>query len=279
MRRMIISIYLIIFSLPFEKHILAQKTNSGLIDENMLHPLDSYTAYTFQKGEWAYNIPILGLSPGWMCWGITDKLTSELDMEAWLGGVPSLNFRLALGRRGKILPAIAYETMFQYLFKEINLLEGYNYLRVIRKGASWNNRINASWQFFQRLHLHFSIGCIYSEFILIENSNRSKYYGRHFHNLISPDLSFGIDLRMFKWLSFHSTASYGSTFIYLDNVPRKYQFTYGFRIKPFPNNKWGILRNLHIELASIFFYFSDAKETVSIPVPIHAFLYWQWGGR
>ncbi len=259
--------------------ILAQETNIGLINENMLHPLDSYTAYTFHKGEWAYNFPVLGLTPGWMWWGITDWLTTEIDIECLLGGVPSFNFRFALAKQHRIQPALAYETMFQCLFKEINLMEDYDSLRVVRKGSSWYNRLNATWHLSKRLRLHLSLGVTYSEYLLIENSNRPEYFGRRFQDLISPDLSLGIDWRIYKWLSFHSAGSYGTTFIYLDNVPRKYQFTYGFRIAPFLKNRWAILRNFRAEFPAIFFCFPDAKETVSMLIPILPYLYWQWGGK
>ncbi|MCK4420546.1 hypothetical protein KAW48_02020 [candidate division WOR-3 bacterium] len=259
--------------------VFAGETDSGLVNERMLHPLDSYTAYTFQKGEWAYNFPVLGLSPGWMWWGVTDWLTAEIDIECLLGGVPSFNFRFSLTEQNGILPALAYETMFQYLFEEIDLLEDYEYLRVVRKGASWYNRINASWRFSEQMCLHLSIGGTYSESILIENDNRPEYFGKHFQDLISPDLSLGIDWRISKWFSFHSAGSYGTTFIYLDNVPRKCQFTYGFRIAPLLKNRWAILRNLRLEFAAIFYYFPEARETVSLPVPILPYLYWQGGGN
>ncbi|MCK4575818.1 hypothetical protein KAU34_05390 [candidate division WOR-3 bacterium] len=257
--------------------IFAQETDLGLINENMLHPLDSFTGYTFNKGEWAYNQAITPC-PSWACWGITDWLTTEFDFECWLGGVPSFNFRFALSKQHGIHPALAYETMFQYIFKEINLLEGYDSLRVVRKGSSWYNRINASWRLSEQIRLHLSLGSTYAKSILIENYNRPEYSGKYYKELLSPDLSLGFDWRIAKWLSFHSAGSYGTTFIYLDNVPRKYQFTYGFRIAPFLKSQWSILGNFRVELSSIFFYFPEAKETVSMPIPIFPYFYWQWGG-
>jgi hypothetical protein len=259
--------------------IFAQDIETSLITEQMLHPLDSYTAYTFHRGEWAYNFPVLALSPGWMWWGITDWLSAELDLECWLGGVPSFNFRFAFSQQQRMRPAVAYETMFQYLPREIDLMEGYETLRIVRKGSSWYHHINTSWYFLKRCHLHFSFGGTYSRYLLIENANRSVYYGTVFRNLISPDISLGFDWRITKWLSFHTSGSYGTTFVYLDNVPRKYQFTYGFRVAPFWKFRWAILRNFRIEFASIIFHFPEAKETISLPVPIFPYLYWQWGGR
>jgi len=244
----------------------------------MLHPLDSFTGYTLHKGELVYNQAIAPW-PTWMWWGITDRITAELDIECWLGGVLSFNFRFGSGKQQGKCFSIAYETMFQYLFKEIDLLNDYEYLKVRRKGANWYNKINISFSLSKKLHLHLSTGATYSEDLLIENAWRSVYKGKRFHNLISPDFSIGLDWRMYRWLSFHSSISYGSTFIYLDNVPRKYQFTYGFCIKPFNGKGPGFLRTFHVELASIFCYFPDAGEIVFVPLPVFPFLYWQWGGN
>jgi hypothetical protein len=174
--KIFILIIFLLFSLVSEKGIFAKEIDSTFINERMLHPLDSYTAYTFHKGEWAYNFPVLGLTLGWMWWGITDWLTTELDLECWLGGVPSFNFRFALAKQRGIQPAFAYETMFQYLSKEINIIEGFDSLRVVRKGSSWYNRINATWRFSKRLRLHLSLGGTYSESIMIENVNRPEYF-------------------------------------------------------------------------------------------------------
>ena len=85
------------------------------------------------------NLPV-ALSPGWMWWGVTDWLSTELDWEAWLGGVPSFNLRFNLGNQSGIRPALAYESMFQYIFADtINLLKGYHQLDVLRYGPSWYN--------------------------------------------------------------------------------------------------------------------------------------------
>ncbi|MFQ6607332.1 MAG: hypothetical protein ACE5EE_02210 [Fidelibacterota bacterium] len=253
--------------------------DSGLMEETLLHPLDTFTAYTLKKGEWAYN-QALAPWPTWAWWGITDRVTTEIDIEAWLGGVPSLNFRLAISDQTESRPALAYETMFQWIYKEIDLLESsdFGYLHVLRKGTSWYHRINATWYLMSHFRAHLSAGFTYSESLTLENSNRSHYKGKHYQDLVSPDLSVGIGWRLRPWISFHSSLSYGSTFLYLDNVPRKYQFTYGFRLKPFRNSERRILRTFHVELASVNFYFREANELVYLPIPIYPFFYWQWGG-
>ena len=253
----------------------------GLVEENMLHPLDSFTGDCFDKGEFSYSLPfpLFGLSPGWVWWGATDWLTAEVDIECLLGGVPSFNFRSPICSQRGIRPQIAFETMFQYLPKEINQLEGFSYLNVFRKGVSWYNRINASWRMTRYLRLHLSVGGTYCQYLQIENDSQAVYFGKEFHDLFDPAISLGFDWRMSEKASFHITGSYGVTFIYLDNIPRKYQLCYGLRLAPFIKSRWGFLRNFRVEFSSINFYLPDAKKGVYLIAPIYPYLYWQWGGR
>jgi hypothetical protein len=249
-------------------------SEDSLKTENMLHPLDSFTASTFNRGEWSYNQPVSPY-PGWFWWGITNWLTAELDIPCWIGGVASFNFRIGSIKQSGILPMIAFETMYQYLPKEINLLEDYNYMNIKRKGHSWYNRANFSWNLFKSFYIHASAGATYSENLLIENKKRSVYHGKEYTDLISPDYSLAIDWRIFNLMSFHTSASYGVTFVYIDNVPRKYQLTSGFRFAPFIYSKFGILRTLRIEAMFIAFRFKEAREYIASPF---GYFYWQWGG-
>jgi hypothetical protein len=261
------------FSLLAQNHSKVLSPDSlGLISENMLHPVDASTAYTFKKGEWAYN-QALTPYPSWAWWGVTDFLTIELDFEAWLGGVPSFNLRFALSEQKHLKPAIAFETMYQFLSNEFDLLEDYEYLNINRKGNSWYNRVNLSWEVSKKSYLHLSTGATYSEMLVIENNDTTNYKGNRYSNLISPDFSISIDYRFKKWISLHLTGSYGSTFLYLDNVPLKQQVAIGTRLAPFINDKLGFLRNFRIEIAIISFYFKDADERVGGPI---GFIYWQW---
>ncbi|MCK4663362.1 MAG: hypothetical protein KAT68_10885 [Bacteroidales bacterium] len=270
----LIIIYTILFGcvkLSAQSDSTKQKSN-GLINANMLHPTDAFTAYTLNKGEWAYN-QALTPYPSWAWWGITDWLTTELDFEAWLGGVPSFNFRFALLKQKSLRPAIAYETMYQYLSKEIDLLGKYKFLSTKRMGNSWYNKINASWKLKEKLHLHFSTGATYSEKLTIDNADSLNYEGKTYNYLFSPDFSASIDCRIKNWISLHTTASYGSTFLYIDNVPTKQQFAFGTRIAPFINNRFGFLRCFRLEATVVSFYFKAADHRVTGPI---GFIYWQW---
>ena len=244
-----------------------------LLDETMLHPGDAFTAHTFAGGELAYHQAPTPY-PSWAFWGITDWLTVELDFEAWLGGVPSLNARARLrGQRGAI-PAIAYETMFQYLGEEIDLLEDYSSLSVRRHGASWSNRINLSWSLSRKLALHASGGATYSRDLSIDNADVEMPHGNRYQRATHPDGSLAIDWRVARWASLHATASHGSTFLYVDNVPRKRQAVIATRLAPCLGSRHGFLRKLRLELALVSMRFEDADETLSGPM---GFVYWQWG--
>lgn len=247
----------------------------GLKSEVMLHPVDAFSAYTLKKGEWIYN-QALTPYPSWFWWGVNDNITAELDTECWLGGVVSLNFRFKLLNQMKIIPTVAFETMYQYLPKEIDQLDTYDPLSAKRKGHLWYNRLNLSWEIRENLYLNFSGGATYLEHLTIDNADTVNYEGETHNNRVTPDISAGIDFRVSEWLSLHAVASYGTTFIYLDNVPRKQQFNVGARFAPFYGHKNGILRNFRLELAILTFRFKEVDHLVSGPF---GFVYWQWGGE
>lgn len=246
----------------------------GLKSEIMLHPVDAFTAYTLKKGEWIYS-QALTPYPSWFWWGITNNITTELDTECWLGGIPSFNFRFRLLNQRTFIPTVAFETMYQYLPKEIDQLDNYDSLSVKRKGNSWYNRLNLSWEIKKNLYLSVSGGATYSKNLTIDNSDTVNYEGETYNNRVTPDVSAGIDFRVSEWLSLHAAVSYGTTFIYLDNVPRKQQFNVGARFAPFYKHENGILKNFRIELAILTFRFKEVDHLVSGPF---GFIYWQWGG-
>ncbi|MFC2152016.1 hypothetical protein ACFLSE_05760 [Bacteroidota bacterium] len=263
-------IVMLMLIIPYQ--LFSQNKNNGLIEENMLHPGDAFTGYTFDKGEWAYN-QALTPYPSWAWWGITDWLTTEIDLEAWLGGVPSFNFRFRILEQKKMVPNLSYEIMYQYIATRFDQMENLDYLNIYRKGNSLYNHLNASWRLSDRIYMHLSGGFTYSENITIENNDTVNYTGKSFKDLISPDVSLGVDWRLKPWITFHSTYSYGSTFLYIDNVPRKKQFVVGTRVAPFVNNRIGFFKCFRFELAYLSIYFDDAKRDLSGPI---GFAYWQW---
>jgi hypothetical protein len=247
-------------------------TVKSMINETMLHPADAFTAYTYKKNEFGYN-QALTPYPSWAWWGITDWLTTELDLEAWIGGVPSFNFRFRLLQQKKVIPGIAFETMFQYLSKERDQFHNLDYLYIGRKGASWYNKINMSWKAGEKFHFHLSGGATYAQYLSFGTDSiqatDSGFFSKKFH----PDASFGVDWRHSSWGSLHSTFSYGSTFLYADNLPRKIQFSFAARFAPFIWTKIGFLNSFRIELAYLYNKYPDTDVTFNGPI---GFAYWQW---
>lgn len=258
----------------------------GLQQEVFLHPADGFTAYTLKKNEFVYNqSPFTLPFPSWAWWGITDNITAEIDLLPLIGGlfqdpflpVPSLNFRFALYKRKSAWqPTIAFETMYQHLWRSQNQANHEN-LRIERDaGNSWYNRFNFSWNPKQKLHIHLSAGVTYTENLNIENKDPENYQGAFFKSTINPDFSASLDWRPKPWLSTHMTSSYGTTFVYLDNIPRKYQISYGFRLAPFYNNNWAFLSKLRVELIGFYMSFADTNGSIESILPIFPYFYWQW---
>lgn len=256
----------------------------GLQNEVMLHPADGFTAYTLEKGEFVYNqSPFTLPLPSWAWWGITDNITAEIDLLPLLGGlftspnlpVPSFNFRFKLADQKGWRPALAFETMYQHLWKEVAQSEQDN-LYVSRKGNSWYNHLNMSWKLGSRTHIHFSFGATYTENVFYSNRDTTNLKEAFYPAAWTPDANISIDYRARPWVSLHATISHGTTFIYLDNIPRKQQLSYGYRIAPFYKNKYSFLRNFRAEFIGFYMYFSNVQEGISSVLPVFPYFYWQW---
>lgn len=263
----------------------AQKDSlKGLQNDIYLHPADGFTAYTLKKNEFVYNqSPFTLPFPSWAWWGITDRITAEIDLLPLIGGlfqdphlpVPSFNFRFKIVDQKKLMPTIAFETMYQYLWNENAQVDDDN-LWITRKGHSWYNRFNFSWKLGETNHIHFSGGMTYSQNLLFQTKDTINSVSKQHYNSITPDFSLSFDSRPLSWLSYHITASYGTTFVYLDNIPRKYQLSYGFRVAPFWKLKPTILNSFRIEFIGFYMTFPDVPGTVQSIVPIFPYFYWQW---
>ena len=251
---------------------IGQMEDRSLISETMLHPGDLATAYTFSAGEFSYQQAITPY-PSWAWWGITDWLTAELDFEAWLGGVPSFNFRIGLKRQTGLIPTIAYETMFQFLGEEIDQLDKLESLEIRRQGLNWYHHLNTSWKLASRWHFHLSGGVTVGNQLVISNGEKNNLKQKSWNKFIQPDLSLGIDWRAKSWLGLIASGSYGSTFLYADNIARKQQISLASRVAPFLKRKQGFWHSFRFELAFIHVYFADAQESFAGPI---GFVYWQW---
>lgn len=219
--------------------------------------------------------------PSWGWIGITNWLTAEIDFLPLIGGfftkpnlpVPSFNFRFRIINQKRLIPALAYETMFQYIYNEFDQSSN-PYFATWRKKGSWYNHINASWKIKSKFYIHASVGCTFAQYLRLVNKDSLNFNERIFENKLSPDFSLGFDYRL-KRVSFHLTTSYGTTFNYIDNVPRKFEIMYGIRFAPFYKSRFGFLRTFRIEWAGFYNAFPDINAKAYVPVFIPYF-YWQW---
>ena len=256
----------------------------GLQTETFLHPADGFTAYTLEGGEFVYcQSPFTLPLPSWAWWGITDDITAEIDLLPLIGGlfqephlpVPSFNFRFKIIEQRKLRPAMAFETMYQHLWNTVTQSDQPNAV-VKRKGNSWYNHLNFSWKINPKLYMHLSVGVTYVENLYFSNNKTEDLIEKFYPKLWSPDFNISIDYRVKPWLSLHATGSYGTTFVYLDNIPRKGQISYGFRIAPFYKSKWGILRTFRAEIIGFYIYLPAINESIESIVPVFPYFYWQW---
>ncbi len=278
-----IYILLLISTLTFP--VFAQKDSlKGLQKEVFLHPADAFTAYTLKKNEFVYNqSPFTLPMPSWAWWGITDNITAEIDLLPLVGGlfqephlpVPSFNFRFKLLNQRNLIPTIAFETMYQHLWNENKQSEQENAI-VSRKGNSWYNHLNFSWKISDKFYTHFSIGATYVENLYFSNNDSINLIEKFYEKSFTPDYSFSIDYRFKPWISLNMASSYGTTFVYLDNIPRKQQISYGLRIAPFYKNRRAILKSFRAEFIGYFINLPEINESIQSVIPIFPYFYWQW---
>ncbi len=249
-----------------------------------LHPIDCITPYSLKKGEWVYAQSIQTIPfPSWGFVGITDKLTTQIDLLPWIFGmftdlkkpIPSFNLRYRFNEQKGFVPTIAIEAMFVHFWDTLQRFETPS-LTVWEKGSYFHIKPVFGYRIKNKLDINISIGADYIEELIMQNNDTLNFQNIHFNKSWNPNISVGFDYRPSKWISYHVGYSYGSTLTYLENVPRKKQFNYGFRISPFYKNRFGFLRCFRIELVAINAYFSDIKAKQAFPIPIFPYFYWQW---
>ena len=254
----------------------------SLREDAYLHPIDCITPYTLKKGEWIYAQSLQTLPfPSWAFVGITDRLTAQIDLLPWTFGVfselkrpiPSLNFRYRLNKQKGLIPTIGVETMFVHFWDTLKRFDT-DALTVSQNGSYFHIKPVIGYQIKRKWWLNASLGLDYSREVILKNKDTPQTHT--ISRSWNPNASISIDYRPSDWISYHIGYSYGATLTYLENVPRKRQFNYGFRIAPFYKNKAGFLRNMRIELVAINGYFPDIDASESFPLPVFPYFYWQW---
>jgi hypothetical protein len=258
--------------------------NYGLQGDVFLHPGDQPTAYTLKKSEWIYGqSPTTLPFPSWAMVGLSDKVTMELDLLPFFLGfitpshlpMPSTNIRIKLSEQRKYLPALALELMAFHLWDTITRYDDKDML-VKMKGTGAFIRLNGSWEVKRNLYLHTSIGSVYQKDLWMSNKDVLNPKSIYYNNQITLDYSLGIDWRPYKMISFYAMYAHGSTFSYVENIPHKIQFNYGFRLAPFYANKHAFLNTMRVEMVALFTYFPDINVRKDLKLPIYGYVYWQW---
>lgn len=261
------------------------KKHMPLNEDVYLHPIDAVTPYTLKKGECIYGQPFVTFPfPGWAFIGVTNKLTVQLDFTPLTFGpftelkapIPSFNFRYRFNKQKGMIPTIGIEAQFIY-FKDTLKRFKTPTLTVWENGSYFHIKPSIGYNFKNKFYINLSIGADYIGELIMQNNDTNNSQTKTFTNSWNPNFSIGFDYRPSKWISFHVAYSYGSTFTYLENVPRKNQINYGFRMAPFYKNRFGILRALRLEVLAINGYFGDIHAWQSFSLPVYpAYIYWQW---
>jgi hypothetical protein len=260
------------------------RKQNPLNDDAYLHPVDCVTPYTLKKGEWIYAQSIQTLPfPSWAFYGITDKLTTQIDLLPWLYGaftelkkpIPSLNLRYRFNEQKGLVPTIGIEAMFVHFWDTLQRFKTPT-MTVWENGTYFHFKPSISYRIKDKFFVNLSLGLDYINELILQNNDTNHFHTKTFTKSWNPNYAIGIDYRPSKWISYHFAYNYGSTLSFLENVPRKIQITYGFRVAPFYKNKYGILRNLRIEFVAINGYFNDIGATQTFPIPVYPYFYWQW---
>ncbi len=255
-----------------------------LNEDPYLHPVDIITPYTLRKGEWIYAQSIQTLPfPSWAFVGITDKLTAQIDLLPWLFGVfselkrpiPSFNFRYRFNHQQGWLPTIGIEAMFVHFWDTLQRFST-PALTIRENGSYFHIKPSIGYRIHDKWYLNLSAGADYIGELMMQNNDTTNLQTASFSNSWNPNFAIGIDFRPSPWISYHIGYSYGATLTYLENVPRKRQLTYGFRIAPFYRSRAGFIRSLRIELVAINAAFPDIDARQNFPVPVFPYFYWQW---
>ncbi len=263
---------------------LKSKKWNPLNDDAYLHPVDCVTPYTLEKGEWIYAQSIQTLPfPSWAFYGITDKLTAQIDLLPWLYGtfselkkpIPSLNFRYRFNEQRGLIPTIGIEAMFIHFWDTLQRFKTPT-MTVWENCSYFHFKPSISYRIKDKFFVNLSFGMDYISELILQNNDINNFQNKTFSRSWNPNYAIGFNYRPSKWISYHFAYNYGSTLSFLENVPRKIQITYGVRVAPFYKNKFGILRNLRIEFVGINGYFADIDAKQTFPIPIYPYIYWQW---
>lgn len=184
----------------FSQDTITKKENS-LHDDVYLHPIDAITPYTLKKGEWIYAQSIQTLPfPSWAFYGITDKLTTQIDLLPWIYGsfsnlkkpIPSLNLRYRFNEQKGAIPTIGIEAMFVHFW---DTLERFNTptLTVWENGSYFHLKPSFGFNFNDKYYVNVSAGVDYIGELILQNNDSLNFQSKTFQKSWNPNFSIGFD--------------------------------------------------------------------------------------
>ncbi|RMG83406.1 MAG: hypothetical protein D6707_01120 [Bacteroidetes bacterium] len=233
--------------LPFVVKSQDSLIYNGITRDIFIHPADGYTAYTLPKGQWIYTQPI-DLKPGVIQVGLDDKNTLILPANHWFEKTVSIGYRRKLFSQQTWMPSAAIETHYQYLFAPVNQVDFNQNIEVWRLGHNYNLRSNFSWKLEKNISVHFSTGFTYTEIFNVNLPDSSYTNDILTGNSLTPDFLLNIEWRAKDWVAFFVQPSYGSTFFYAENTPRKKQILIASRFAPFFKSEKSFFNHLRMEI-------------------------------
>ena len=245
--------------------------------EALIYPAGFPTADTLKSGEWYVAFP----SWGWFAYGLSQDVTFAFDYPLLMfAGIPGglLRFNTPFSSDNFRLGLELYGAHFYNGFEDKRNPQ----YTVVHGGFVGWARLTSSIRLSDSVRIHAYAGPDYVSHQIHKpgtNPERGVFEEQRYSGRWTPSLGFGIEWKMADWIFFHANATRGNTFFYVDQVPYKDLVAYSFHMAPFPDSWFGILRRMRLEFTALWVEAPQMNLSSRLPLPLHAYVYWQWGGQ
>jgi hypothetical protein len=213
---------------------------------------------------------------GWVAAGASDRITLAWDYPATLLGYPAglIRWRTPVGDDDHQWSLEAYGVSFT---KGLDQTRNKEFAVEYRGGQYWAH-LYTSHHLHDSLWLHAYAGATHTDYFRFHSNQTIQFPDKLYQDAWCPD--YGVDLEIIanSWLKIHANAGYGNTFFIVDQVLFKTFAALTFQMAPFSKNTVGILRQMRIELSSLYVRIPDVQYEEKLILPIFPYVYWQWGG-
>ncbi len=241
-------------------------------EEPLLYPGGFSTADVLRKHEWVLAPPPVG----WVAYGATRHLTLAWDYPAALFGYPAGLVRYQLGSEGSDVH-YALE-LYGVIWTKDNIdSRSPGYLLEHRGGQGWI-RLAQTWRLSKAWRWHLYGGANYAAYERYSPNTKLQFPPLTYRNDKTLDLGGALEWDVRPRMKIHLNYVYGNTFVFVDQVPRKYMVVGTLHFAPFSSRRTAILRNLRFDLNALYVDVPPAHYHQVLPFPIFPTLYWQWGG-